>query len=115
VLFDGGRCGLIGLDGVCLAEPALDLGQFLAHLRVAAAGAGRAGQEADRLAAHLLAAYARAAGADPEQLGRRTAVFEALGLARIAMRRWASLEPDRLEEVLRLMTERRSPVAETAG
>jgi hypothetical protein len=115
VLFDGGRCGLIGLDTVCRAEPALDLGHFLAHLRVAAAGARRAGEDADRLAAHLLAAYAQAAGVDQEQLGRRSAVFEALSLTRLAMRRWSALQPERLGEVLRLMTEHRSPVPETAA
>ena len=82
---------------------------------MAAAGAGRAGEDADRLAAHLLAAYAQAAGVDQEQLGRRSAVFEALSLTRLAMRRWSALQPERLGEVLRLMTEHRSPVPETAA
>jgi ABC-type multidrug transport system fused ATPase/permease subunit len=114
VLFDGDRCGLIGLDTVCLAEPALDLGRFLAHLRMAVAEAGQAGHDADRLAAHVLEAYAQAAGVDQEQLSRRVAVFEALSLTRIALRRWAALEPAALTKVLQLMNDRRSLVAETA-
>jgi hypothetical protein len=114
VLFDGDRCGLIGLDTVCRAEPALDLGRFLAHLRVAVAKAGQAAPDADRLATHLLEAYAQAAEVDLEQLSRRTAVFEALSLTRIALRRWAALDPAGLAQVLQLMGERRSPVAETA-
>src|SRR3712207_8430077 len=33
ILFDGARPGLLDFDTVCQAEPALDLGQFLAYLR----------------------------------------------------------------------------------
>jgi hypothetical protein len=41
-------------------------------------------------------------------------VYEALSLTRIAMHRWAALDPAGLAAVLRLRTERRSPVPETA-
>jgi hypothetical protein len=120
VLFDGDRCGLTDLDTVCRAEPSLDLGHFLAHLRLAVARADRvAGAEpddrADRLAALVLATYAEAAGIDLDQLRRRSAVFEALSLARIALRSWEELEVARLIDVLRLMDTRPSPVPETAA
>jgi aminoglycoside phosphotransferase (APT) family kinase protein len=121
LLFQGDRCGLIDLDGVCLAEPALDLGHFLAHLRL---GVTRAGQRAgtddheelgDRLAGVVLAAYADAAGVELDPLRRRVAVFEAISLARTALRSWEKLKVARLLDVLRLMHERPNLVRETAG
>ena len=36
VFFDGDAVGLVDLDNVCQAEPALDLGQFFAYLRTQA-------------------------------------------------------------------------------
>ena len=58
----------------------------------------------------FLAAYAEAAGADPEQLRRRVAVFEALSLARIALRSWEKLKVARLIDVLRLMDRHPGPI-----
>jgi ABC-type multidrug transport system fused ATPase/permease subunit len=120
LLLDGDRCGLIDLDSICLAEPALDLGSFLAHLRLAVTRAGGPagdnGSEgrADRLAGVVLGAYADAAGVDLELLRRRVAVFEAISLARTALRSWEKLKVARLMDVLRLMHERPNPVRVTA-
>src|SRR5439155_1469435 len=40
LIFSGERCGLVDFDTVCRAEPALDLAQFLAYLRMNARKAG---------------------------------------------------------------------------
>jgi hypothetical protein len=109
VLFEDGRPGLVGLDGLCLAEPALDLGSLAAHLRVAVADVGGSAQDAEAAVARFLDAYAEAAGADRDLLGRRAALHEALVLARLAVRRWSGIDPAGLAAVLRLMGERRSP------
>ena len=35
LIFEGRQCGLVDFDTVCQAEPALDLGQFMAYQRLA--------------------------------------------------------------------------------
>jgi ABC-type multidrug transport system fused ATPase/permease subunit len=108
----GSRCGLIDLDTIGQAEPALDLGHFLAHLRLAVRKGERgAGQDpgglADELAADLLAAYAEAAGlADHDRLRERVAAFESVSLARMALRGWKKRKLARLEDTLRVMAGR---------
>ncbi|HKE99748.1 MAG TPA: ABC transporter transmembrane domain-containing protein [Actinomycetes bacterium] len=113
VLFDQtGEYGLIDLDTICQAEPALDLGHFTAHLRVAVRKSERAagrhpGGLADEFAAAFLSAYAEAAGVDDlDRLRVRADAFESVSLARMAMRSWKKLKLARLEDILRVMAER---------
>ncbi len=109
LIFDGARSGLVDFDTVCQAEPALDLGQFLAYLGVAARKARAPGGPGPRLAgplgARFLAAYAEAAGA-PVELAERAAVYEVTSLLRLALHSWQKLKRSRLEHVVDVLDER---------
>ena len=110
LIFDGPRSGLVDFDTFCQAEPALDLGHFLAYLRFAEAkarGARPAAEQAEligRLADRFTAAYT-GAGGDPAAL-ERVAVYEALSLVRQAAHAWQNLKGARLEHVVTVLSER---------
>ena len=114
LIFDGISSGLVDFDTVCQAEPALDLGQFLAYLRVAVQKAQRnAAVEptalADELGARFLATYIAAAGLDAtaaEHLRARTAVYEIISLLRLALHSWQKLKAARIQNVLVVLEER---------
>jgi len=108
VMFAGPVTGLIDFDTVGQAEPALDLGQFVAYLRVLVSKAQRAsGQAPDQLGTDLgesfLRVYAEAAGisdAEFRALRRRAGACQTVSLVRMALRSWQQLKVDRLENVL---------------
>jgi len=108
VMFAGPVTGLIDFDTVGQAEPALDLGQFVAYLRVLVSKAQRAsGQAPDQLGTDLgesfLRVYAEAAGisdAEFRALRRRAGTYQTVSLVRMALRSWQQLKVDRLENVL---------------
>jgi Phosphotransferase enzyme family len=110
LIFDGPRSGLVDFDTFCQAEPALDLGHFLAYLRFAEAkarGATSAAEQAElieRLADRFTAAYT-GAGGDAAAL-ERVAVYEALSLVRQAAHAWQNLKGARLEQVVTVLAER---------
>jgi hypothetical protein len=114
LIFDGTSSGLVDFDTVCQAEPALDLGQFLAYLRVAVQKAQRNAAveptaQADELAARFLATYIVAAGLDAtaaEHLRARTAVYEIISLLRLALHSWQKLKAARIQNVLVVLEER---------
>ncbi|HEV8653599.1 MAG TPA: phosphotransferase [Actinomycetes bacterium] len=112
LIFDGRRSGLVDFDTVCQAEPALDLGQFLAYLAVAARkartpdGPGPGASLAGQLGARFLDAYAEAAGADRAELLDRAAVYEMVSLLRLAFHSWQKLKRSRLEHVVDVLDER---------
>jgi glutathione synthase/RimK-type ligase-like ATP-grasp enzyme len=95
------------LDGACLADPALDVGYFLAYLRPPGFWRGRhgarawfAGARAVFVDAYLLAMRSR--GADPseiEGIRARTSLFEAALILKIASRRARRLNSPRPAEV----------------
>jgi hypothetical protein len=92
---------------VCLAEPALDLGQFTARLavvlRTAPGGAGAAGGGAD-LESTFVHEYLRlSATGDRDVLLARVAAYRTVALARLAVRSWCQLKPQRLRPVLALL------------
>jgi hypothetical protein len=102
MLFGRGNAGLVDFDSVCQAEPALDLGQFLAYLRIAcmkAAPAAAQGSDlADRLDIRFLAAYAAASRnlfVDPVHLARRVDAYRKLSLLRCAVHSWQKFKPGR--------------------
>jgi ABC-type multidrug transport system fused ATPase/permease subunit len=110
VLFDGPSASLVNFDRVCLAEPALDLGQFTGHLSVAVrkaqTAAGRTPDGAEELGSTFLHEYLRLTGAsDPEVLLARVAAYRTVALARLAVRSWCQLKPDRLRLTLALLDE----------
>jgi hypothetical protein len=110
LIFDGPRSGLVDFDTFCQAEPAMDLGHFLAYLRFAEAkarGASPAAEQAEligRLAGRFTAAYS-GAGGDAAAL-ERVAVYEALSLVRQAAHAWQNLKGARLEHVVTVLDER---------
>jgi aminoglycoside phosphotransferase (APT) family kinase protein len=88
-LIDGETGGLVllDLDGVCLAEPARDLGNLLAYLDWKAIR--RPGEAAwvERAGAAFLAGYATGRPAPPD----RVAAWRAASLLKVAGRRYRSL------------------------
>lgn len=108
ILFDEDRAGLVDFDSFCQAEPALDLGQFLAYLRYAGmkAPAASAAERAGRiefLASRFAAAYTAAGGST--QALERAAVYEAVSLIRMAEHAWLNLKGRRLHHIVGLLGE----------
>lgn len=109
LIFDGSRPGLVDFDNFCQAEPALDLGQFLAYLRYAGikargdSPAERAGLSSD-LATRFTNTYV-AAGGSAAAL-ERVDLYEALNLTRMAEHAWQNLKSRRLEGIATLLAER---------
>jgi Phosphotransferase enzyme family len=96
LLFDGPRLGILDFDKLCQAEPAYDLGRFLAYLRFKLAK--YSASDADVLAARFVDAYARASGRPVA--AERIRLFEITSLARMAARSWLQLKPARLNLAL---------------
>lgn len=113
LMFDGTRFALVDFDTVCRAEPALDVGHFLAYLRMAVrkrTGPSPGGSEiAERLGTRFLDAYMETAGLDE---GRRTDllarahVYELVSLLRVAFHGWLKFKSQRVELALGLTHER---------
>jgi aminoglycoside phosphotransferase (APT) family kinase protein len=116
VLLDGSdRGGIVDVDTLCVAEPALDVGRFLAYLHVAAVRRSRTAWPvlAD-MTALFLESYlderlpsgpGTATGARRLFL-ERVAVFHALALARIGTSACRQLKDDRLAAVLEVLDAR---------
>jgi len=113
LLYREGAVLLVDFDQFCLADPALDLGYFLAYLRPPGIWYHRAGTRAwfEEASAAFLAAYADAAQArgmgDDELAGvrLRSHVYEAALLLKIAARRPNRLHSARPGEVRALLGE----------
>jgi hypothetical protein len=113
LLFDGARSGLVDFDAICQAEPALDLGKFLAHLRVEAERIQRRASVSspvgDELAERFLRAYVSAAGGEVEDERRlrfRTMLYEAIALLRLALISQLDLDEPGLGVTTALLEER---------
>jgi aminoglycoside phosphotransferase (APT) family kinase protein len=118
LLFDGAGSGLVDFDALCQAEPALDLGKFLAHLRSEAQKIQRRASVSsplgEELAEHFLRAYVSAAGdhvEDERRLRLRTTLYEAVALLRLALLSHQDLDETRLEMTTALLEQRMSAVA----
>jgi hypothetical protein len=108
VLFDGPTTSVVDFDTVCLAEPALDLGSFTGHLAVAvrkARGAGGVDPDgSEELGSAFLREYLCLRGdGDADVLLDRVAAYRRVALARLAVRSWCRLKPERLRAVLELL------------
>ena len=113
LMFDGTRFALVDFDTVCRAEPALDVGHFLAHLRLAVrkrTGPSPGGSElAERLGMRFLHAYMETAGLDEARgsdLLARAHVYELVSLLRVAFHGWLKFKPKRVELALGLIRDR---------
>jgi hypothetical protein len=101
---------LIDLDTACMAEPPLDLGHFLAYLRLTATdtrSVTAAGDLVDELALAFMDTYAVMADPAP-QLRSRTLGYELLSLIRGAAHSWQKLKVQRIAAALALIEERLS-------
>jgi hypothetical protein len=108
LLFGPGGCAVVDLDTICRGDPALDLGHFLAYLRLgllkAAPDAATAARAGRRLGDRFLDSYARAAGgAGAAGLRDRAARYETVSLVRLAVHSWLKLKTSRLRRVLALL------------
>jgi hypothetical protein len=107
VLFDGERCALVDVDGLCRAEPALDLGKFVAHLRYETRRIAAETSLGDQLAERFVGAYIGAVGVRGEPAIRaRTAVYESVALLRLALRAHHDLDEARRDRTAVLLDER---------
>jgi hypothetical protein len=113
LIFDGKQCGLVDFDTICQAEPALDLGQFLAYLRVATRKAHkRAAAPASDFGAQLgerfLQTYIATTSErleDVDRLRIRVSVYTIVSLLRMALHSWQQLKIARMENVISVLEE----------
>jgi Phosphotransferase enzyme family len=115
LIFANGDCGLVDFDTICQAEPALDLGHFLAYLRLARV---RAVKSADArtteaippiegLCARFLDSYLEARGPlDVRRTRARVPVYELISLLRLAFHAWQKFKIDRLDNVVVALEDR---------
>jgi aminoglycoside phosphotransferase (APT) family kinase protein len=104
VLIDQTGFGVVDFDAAAVAEPALDLGRFLAYLRFALAKTGS--QVGPALAQAFLSAYAEAAGhrsRDVVAFNSRVALYERLSLLSLATHACLHLKTGRLRTALALL------------
>jgi thiamine kinase-like enzyme len=114
LIFEGKNGGLVDFDSICQAEPAQDLGQYLAYqrlsiIRVQGPNSRFSREAAERLSALFLDAYMNASRgwiADEEVLRGRAAIYELIGLIRLALHSWEKLKVSRLKQALSLLEER---------
>jgi hypothetical protein len=99
---------LVDFDTVCQAEPALDLGQFVAYLRFTLRKRSGDAGLADELAARFLDAYPLGGRAGRARLEARVAGYEVLSLLRMALHGWQKFKPDRVLVLVPLLEERAS-------
>jgi aminoglycoside phosphotransferase (APT) family kinase protein len=111
-LFHGRDVGIVDLDNVCRGEPALDLGQFVAYLRVAVRKASLAASRphealSNELCDIFLSSYRDSAHLqDTDGLADRVRVYERLSLLRMVVRSWQQLKPARAANALAVLQER---------
>jgi ABC-type multidrug transport system fused ATPase/permease subunit len=108
VLFDGPTTSLVDFDTVCLAEPALDLGEFTGHLAVTvrrARNAARGTDGGEKLGSAFLGEYLRRRDGDSDVLLARVAAYRTVALTRLAVRSWCQLKPERLRAALAVLDE----------
>ena len=103
LMLDGSRVGVLDFDRVCQAEPSLDLGRFVAPLRVKLAKLNAVA--VDELAQSLLLRYRDGGGRVDEA---RPLLYECAALVRMAARSWLQLKPSRLRTVLTILEDRAS-------
>jgi aminoglycoside phosphotransferase (APT) family kinase protein len=114
LIFDDQQSGLVDFDTVCQAEPALDLGQFLAYQQLAILkdqprDAPMPAAAIQQLCDIFLDTYIAQRGAsigNEQQLRDRTALYQVLMLLRLAIHSWQKLKISRLEHALTLLEER---------
>jgi phosphotransferase family enzyme len=114
LIFDGKDGGLVDFDSICQAEPAQDLGHYLAYQRLNIIKDQDPNspfpQEAiERLCTLFLDTYvgvSREWIADEGLLRGRVAIYELISLIRLALHSWEKMKGSRLKQTLTLLEER---------
>jgi len=101
VLDCSGRTALLDLDDARLGDPALDLGNFLAHLTLRSLQFPHLARGCAAARALLMEAYRSAGAKKDETLDERVSFYEAASLLRLSgvyaeRERWARVMPSRL-------------------
>ncbi|GIV96825.1 MAG: hypothetical protein KatS3mg057_1482 [Herpetosiphonaceae bacterium] len=110
LLFADGSRSLIDFETFCQAEPALDLGRFLAYLRLSLCKAygPAAFRRSEQLTEHFLKGYLAALGerrVDAELLRVRVSIYEVVSLLRVALHSWQQFKSDRLQLAIAVLEE----------
>jgi phosphotransferase family enzyme len=114
LIFDEIGGGLVDFDSVCQAEPAHDLGHYLAYQRLNIIkdqdpDVPFAPEAIERLCALFLDTYvdaSRARIANEELLRRRVAIYELISLIRLTVHSWEKMKGSRLRQTILLLEER---------
>lgn len=114
LIFDGSDGGLVDFDSICQAEPAQDLGHYLAYQRLniikdQEPDAPILAEAIERLCALFLDTYVDASRgwiADEGLLRGRVAVYELISLIRLTLHSWEKMKGSRLRQTILLLEER---------
>lgn len=114
LIFDGEEGGLVDFDTICQAEPAQDLGHYLAYQRLNIIkdqdpNAPFAPEAIESLCALFLDTYiaaSRAWIADERLLRGRVAIYELISLIRLTLHSWEKMKGSRLKQTMVLLQER---------
>jgi aminoglycoside phosphotransferase (APT) family kinase protein len=114
LIFDGKAAGLVDFDTMGPAEPAQDLGHYMAYLRLNIIkgqdpNAPFAPEAIEHLCAIFLDTYINVSGAwirDEAGLRGRVAIYELISLMQLTLHSWEKMKGSRLKQTLRLLEER---------
>jgi Phosphotransferase enzyme family len=114
LIFDGTAGGLVDFDTMCQAEPAQDLGHYLAYQRLNIIkdqdpNVPFAPEAIERLCALFLDTYIDVSKgwiADEGLLRGRVAVYELISLIRLTLHSWEKMKGSRLKQTIPLLVER---------
>ncbi|HET6823404.1 MAG TPA: phosphotransferase, partial [Anaerolineales bacterium] len=114
LIFDGKNGGLVDFDTMCQAEPAQDLGHYLAYQRLNIIkdqdpNSPFPQEEIEHLCAVFLDTYidvAKAWIADEALLRGRVAIYELISLIRLTLHSWEKMKGSRLKQTMSLLEER---------
>ena len=114
LIFDGKDGGLVDFDSICQAEPAQDLGHYLAYQRLNIIkdqdpNSPFPPEAIERLCALFLDTYigiSRGWIADEAMLRGRVAIYELISLIRLTLHSWEKMKGSRLKQTLALLEER---------
>ncbi len=114
LIFDGSDGGLVDFDSICQAEPAQDVGHYLAYQRLNIIkdqdpSSPVSPEAIEHLCALFLDNYVEAArGWIPDEacLRGRVAVYELISLIRLTLHSWEKMKGSRLRQTILLLEER---------
>jgi hypothetical protein len=114
LIFDGKDGGLVDFDSICQAEPAQDLGHYLAYQRLNIIkdqdpNSPFPPEGIERLCALFLDTYVEISKSwipDEGLLRGRVAIYELISLIRLTLHSWEKMKGSRLKQTLALLEER---------